>query len=739
MGKKEKSMCDDNKQKINDRAMDLLSQMALEEKVDQLRSQMITPDQKRERDYKAGHVRTPAHFIHKIMGRQVTPSECARLINQDQKNAIESNRLGIPVLHNCESLHGAQWGSATCFPQAIALASTWNTSLMSRVAESIAKELRAVGVRQVFAPVVNIARDSRWGRTQETYGEDTYLTSRMAVAYVKALEEMNVVATPKHFAANVGDGGRDSNAVGFSERLLREVYLPAFEACIREGGARSVMAAYNSIDGMPCTCNKWLLTDILRKEWGFEGFVVTDYCGMNGIYGTHSVAKNHQEALKMALEAGLDVELPNGGGMLLELVNTGKLSQNIIDECVFRVIKTKLELGLFDQPYVDAEAADKIVRCMEHRELALQAARESIVLLKNQKKTLPLNRHIGKIGIFGPTKDTLSLGDYSGPYGGWIGDGVSPLEGIRKIISDDARILVHHEEDNPVEIAKECDVAVIFTAIYETEGADRSCLDLPGDGFGENAKSSDEDLSHGFIVDEWQRDLRLGNQEQLIKDIAGTGVPTIVVLINGSTVTMNKWINGVDAVVEAWYPGEQGGTAIAEVLFGEYNPGGRLPLTFPKTVGQMPLYYNYKPSGRTYSYIENDGEPAFPFGFGLSYTEFIYDNLRIYPEKAGINEEIEILVDIGNIGSLKGDEVVQLYLRDEVASLARPLKELKGFDRITLEPGEKTTVKFVLRKDDLAMWNKDIEFVVEPGWFKVMIGSSSKDIRVEGLFEIVMQ
>lgn len=556
----------------------------------------------------------------------------------------------------------------------------------------------------------------------------------MAVAYVKALESHGVVATPKHYAANVGDGGRDSNAVHFSERLLREIYLPAFKACFQEGGARSVMPSYNSIDGLPFSCHSWLLDELLRGEWGFDGIVVSDYGGIWGIAAAHHIAKDYPEASKLALEAGMDVDLPCGGTELFGLLQRGELSEAFIDPAVTRVLKLKFQLGLFDDPYVDAAAADAVVQCPEHVALALQAGRESITLLKNEGRVLPLAPDIKRLGIFGPTKDVLSLGDYSGPYGGiWGGPGVTPLQGIRAIVSPQTEVLVH-EDGDPAAFARGCDAAIIFTAIEESEGSDRSYLGLP------RGQQDDADATshrHAIIVDASRREVVMDGQVELIQAVAATGVPTIVVLLSGSAITMSEWIDQVAGIVEAWYPGEQGGTALAEVLFGAYNPAGRLPITFPKAVGQVPLYYNHKPTGRGYAYNDNDGKPLFPFGHGLSYTTFVYENLRIEPAAPRGSEPVQVRVDVTNSGERAGDEVVQLYLHDELASLSRPVKELKGFTRIALAAGERQTVTFTLTAEHLGMWNRAMQFVVEPGTFRVMVGASSEDIRLDGTFDVL--
>lgn len=649
--------------------------------------------------------------------RSMSPRESAQFANEIQKYVLENSRVKIPILIHDEALHGCMAKGSTIFPQAIGMASTWNPELIYQVATAIGKETRSRGIHQVLSPTINIARDPRCGRTEETYGEDPYLASRMAVAYIKGVQEQGVISTPKHFVANfVGDGGRDSYPIHFSERLLREIYFPAFRASIEEAGALSLMAAYNSLDGIPCSSNKWLLTTILRKEWGFKGYVVSDYFSVLHLMTKHKVAESKAEAAKLSLEAGLDMELPDSDCFeeIPGLIREGKLSQDTLDEAVRRVLRVKFWTGLFDNPFVDPDYAERINDCSEHRELALRVARESIVLLKNEG-ILPLNKDIRSIAVIGPNAAVPRLGGYSG-YGVKV---VTPLEGIKNKLGD--KVKVYFAEgcglndtsksgfDEAIKIAQKSDVAILFmgNSAPETEGEqrDRHNLNLPG------------------------------VQEDLIKEICNTNTAVIVVLINGSAITMMNWIDKVQAVIEAWYPGEEGGTAIADVLFGDYNPGGKLPISFPKYSSQLPLYYNHKPSGRVDDYVDLRGNQyLFPFGYGLSYTDFKYSNLRITPDEIPRDGEVVITFDIENIGKYKGDEVVQLYLHDEFASVARPIKELKRFERVTLDVGERKTVSFKLNRRDLEFLSMDMELVVEPGRFEVLIGSSSEDIRLKGFF-----
>ena len=650
--------------------------------------------------------------------RPFSPKESTELANKIQKFALEETRLGIPVIIHDECLHGCVAKGSSIFPQSIALASTWDPDLMKEVATVIGKETRARGIHQCLSPTINIVRDPRCGRTEETYGKDPYLTSRMVVSFVKGIQDQKVVATPKHFVANfVGDGGRDSNEIHFSERILREIYFPAFKACIKEAGALSIMAAYNSLDGLPCSSNRWLLTDILKGEWGFKGFVVSDYGSVIQIHTLHKVARTKAEAAKKAIEAGLDIELPQSDCFeeLLGLVKKGKLSEEVINEATRRVLRVKFWLGLFDNPYVDPEDAEKICTCEKHRKLALKAAREATVLLKNDG-ILPLSRDLKSIAVIGPNANEVRVGGYSG-YGAKV---VTPLEGIKNKVPKNTQVYFaqgckitgssRKGFEEAIRIAKKSNVAILFVGNSEEtegEGKDRCNLDLPG------------------------------MQEELIEEISNTETPVVVVLINGSAITMSKWIDTVQAVVEAWYPGEEGGNAIGEVLFGDYNPGGRLPITFPKTVGQLPLYYNHKPTGRGYDYVDLRGKQTlFPFGYGLSYTKFEYSNLKINPEKISSQEKLNISIDVKNVGRYKGDEVVQLYISDKVATVARPIKELKRFERITLEPGQKKRVNFTLLPQDLAFYDINMDLVVERGIFEVMIGSSSEDIRLKGSFEV---
>jgi len=652
--------------------------------------------------------------------RELPPQDAAKKANQIQEYARENTRLGIPPIIHDEGLHGLLANDSTSFPLSIGMASSWDPQLLEEVAGAIGREARTRGIRQLLSPTINIARDPRCGRTEETYGEDTFLAARMAVAFVRGLQGQGVIATPKHFAANfVGDGGRDSYAIHLSERLLREVYLPAFEAAVREAGALSIMAAYNSLDGLPCSCNPWLLTDLLRGEWGFEGFVVSDYDSVIHILEKHAVAADKTEVAKRAVEAGMDVELPKSicftDPMLAGLKN-GAISEKAVDEAVRRVLAVKFRMGLSDDRLVDEARAAVSSHTPQHQALALRMAQEAITLLKNGQNVLPFHAGLKSLAVIGPQAARTVLGGYT--WEGYAPDRfTTPLQAIKHKAGE--KVTVHYAfgcdvtgdgdaKDGiaaAVAAARQSQCAVLFVGNdkrTEGEQKDRANLELPG------------------------------AQPELIAAVAATGVPVVVVLINGAPVVMTEWIDKVAAVLEAWYPGEAGGLAIADILFGDANPGGKLPVSIPRSMGQLPLFYNYKPSGRIEDYVDLTGKPLFPFGFGLSYTTFAYRSLGITPQKAGAGEKVTVSLEAENTGSAAGDEVVQLYVHDRLASVVRPVKELKAFQRISLKPGEIYQVRFELDVRQLGLYDAGLNYVVEPGEFDIMVGSSSEDIRLKG-------
>ncbi|MCS7120561.1 MAG: glycoside hydrolase family 3 N-terminal domain-containing protein [Nitrososphaerota archaeon] len=671
------------------------------------------------------------------MGEGVSPRDIAKTANMIQRFLVEKTRLGIPAIIHEECLSGLMAYGATTFPQAIGLASTWDPDLVTEVTTSIRRQMRAVGAHQGLAPVLDVTRDPRWGRNEETFGEDPYLVASIGVAYIKGLQGEDlrdgIIATPKHFAAHgFSEGGRNQAPVHVPPRELREVFLFPFEAAVKEAGALSLMNAYHDIDGVPCASSKMLLTEILRHEWGFKGFVVSDYWAIRMLKTFHHVAKDEEDAAIQALEAGIDVELPHSeyyDEPLLNAVKNGKISEAVIDEAVSRVLRAKFLLGLFDNPYVDEAAASEAFETQEDRDLALRAARKSIVLLKNDG-ILPLAKNLTKIAVIGPNADSTRnlVGDYS--YTGHFScksDSVrivSILEGIKRKVSKETEVCY----------AKGCDISDLSRDGFKEAVEAARDAEVVVAVLGEKSGLSPTDVT-GEGRD--QADLNLpGVQEDLVKAIYEVNKRIVVVLVNGRPLAV-KWIaEKCAALLEAWFPGEEGGNAVADVLFGDYNPGGKLPVSFPQHVGQIPVNYNRR-STSFGSYVFLSSKPLFPFGHGLSYTKFEYSSLTVEPEKVGPAGKITISCMVKNVGDKRGDEVVQLYIRDEVASVTRPLKELKGFRRITLEPGEIKTVTFRLSVDQLAFYDRDMRLIVEPGVFKVMIGSSSDDIRLEGLFEVV--
>jgi beta-glucosidase len=689
---------------IDRRVEDLLARMTPEEKFRQLF--MVAGDLDAGREaWKDG-----------IFGLQVRSVADARgtaeKLNAIQKFFAGETRLGIPIVPFEEALHGLVGPGATAFPQAIGLAATWDAGLVSEVAGAIAAETRSRGIRQVLSPVINIARDVRWGRVEETYGEDPFLASRMAVAFVRAFEERGVVATPKHFVANVGAGGRDSYPVADGERQLREMDFPPFLAAIGEGGARSIMTSYNSWDGVPCSMNPRLLTDILKGEWAFRGFVISDACSVGGAFSLHLTADSYPESGRQAWESGLDVVFQTEIGhasLFGPAITGGSVSAARVDDAVRRVLRAKMELGLFEDPYVDPAEAERESGLDAHRALARRAARESVVLLKNGDGTLPLgNGGASRIAVIGPDAVEARLGGYSGPGVRKVtlldgirersgpGGSVRYAEGCGRKAADEGGI------EAAVRLAGASDLAVVAAGIEEGEARDRADIRLPG------------------------------GQAEMIRRVAATGTPTVVVIYGGSAVAMSEWIDAADAVLMAWYPGKEGGRAVADVLWGDADPSGRLPVTFPLAVGQLPLVYNHKPTGRFDGYLDLPGDPLFPFGFGLSYTEFEYGELVVEPEEIPSGGTARITCRITNAGKRAGAEVVQLYVHDKLASVVRPVLELKGFRKVFLEPGASVTATFDLGPEELSMLDAKMKKVVEPGEFEILVGRSSRDIELKG-------
>ncbi len=736
---------------MEQRIADLLSRMTLEEKIAQVTSAMenlanVSDPKSALVDEKGKFLPERAAVLMKDgLGQLSRPSgmrgprEMAEFTNSIQKWVKENTRLGIPVLFHEECLHGHAAPKGTSYPQAIALASTWDPELVQKVFDATAFEVRARGAQQCLTPVLDLAREPRWGRTEETYGEDPYLGSRIGVAAVKGfqgngpfIDKTHVIATAKHFAVHGQPEGGSNVAPGnYSERVIREYFLKPFEAVVKEGKVQSVMASYNEIDGIPSHSNRFLLDTILRQEWGFDGVVVSDYFGIRQLRTTHHVVDSNEEAAKLALESGVDIELPyiEANHLLADLVKQGKVSESYLDRAVARVLQSKFITGLFDDPFVNPAYAEKITNSTEHQKLALEAARKSIILLKNQGNLLPLKRNsYRRIAVIGPNAAEVHLGGYSG----MPGRGVSILQGIRDKAGRDTEILYAEgckiteslpdwNADKVVLGDPELNAKRIQEAVTVAEKADLIILALGG-----NEQTSREAWAGNHLGDRDNLDLP-GNQDDLAKAMVALGKPVVVFLQHGRPNSINYVAENVPAILEGWYLGQEGGAAVADVLFGDVNPGGKLPVSVPRSTGQLPIYYYQKPSARL-QYLGSTSQPLYPFGWGLSYTTFKYANLTLSPESIGTEGRTKVSVDVTNTGSVRGDEVVQIYIRDEVSSVTRPVKELRGFRRITLDPGKAQTVSFTLGPDELSFLNRDMRRVVEPGTFNIMAGGNSAEL-----------
>lgn len=851
---------------VQQRVHDLLSRMTPEEKFWQL---FMIPGDLRD---------NPERYKNGIFGLQIRPESTgdasrqivgsaaqvnARQINTIQKYFVEKTRLGIPIIPFEEALHGLVTPGAISYPVPIALAATWDTTLVHQVARAIAQETRAYGYRDVLSPVVNLASDPRWGRTEETYGEDPVLSSAMGVAFVSEFEKLGVVTTPKHFLANSGDGGRDSYPVDYDERLLEEYYLPPFRSCIAIGGSRSIMTSYNSLNGRPNSANDWLLNRKLNSDMNFKGFIISDAGAIGGANVLHFTAADYEDATIQAMQNGAHLIFQTSyehHKLFIQPFLDGRIDEKIVDSAVARVLRVKFELGLFEHPYVD-EQMRSIVSPEQNERLAREAAAKSIVLMKNENRVLPLSKSIRSLAVVGQDAVEGRLGGYSRPGGSrvnilegikaklpqktvvtyaagcgrqsveyvpvpesnlfvdengskenglkgeyfntidlsgepvlsrmdhevnfrwtlyapdpsinsdffsvrWTGKLRAPASGTFKIGFEgndgyrlylDGKLVVDHwsnqsysttladfpfEKDRVYDLRAEffessgtariklvwdvgvendwqqkirdavaaalrADVTVLVAGIDEGEGLDRAHLSLPG------------------------------HQEEMIARLAGTGKPVVVILVGGSAITMTRWMASVPGILDVWYPGEFGGQAVADVLFGDYNPAGRLPISFPVFEGQLPYAYNHKPTGRNDDYADLTGQPLFPFGFGLSYSRFLYSGLRFDKQRISGNESTLALFSVRNNGPSDGEEVVQLYVRDLLASTVQPVKQLRNFQRVFLKAGEEREIAMAITPEMLRMLDSRMKWVVEPGDFRIMIGASSGDIRLRGLVTVV--
>jgi beta-glucosidase len=757
------------------RVEDLLARMTLEEKVAQMLC--LWKDKRQITDAQGRFDSTHApHWFRVGIGRIERPSEGhgaraeAEFTNAIQRWVKDNTRLGIPVLFHEEALHGMQAEEATSFPQAIALASTWNPDLVERVFAAVAQEVRARGAQQVLAPVVDVARDPRWGRFEETYGEDPYLVARLGLAAVRGLQgggrtipAQRVIATLKHMTGHgQPESGTNAGPASVGERTLREVFFYPFEVAVKQGHARSLMPSYNEIDGIPSHANRWMLRDVLRGEWGFDGTIVSDWQAISQLGGRHRVAVDAADAARQALAATVDVELPDVETYhtLVEQVRQGKVPEAALNDAVRRLLRDKFELGLFENPYVDPALAEQISGSAASRPLALEAARQAIVLLQNRGGLLPLQapltlpsppggegrvRGVRRVAVIGPHAAEVMLGGYSGVPR----HSVSILEGIRKRLGPGTTVThaegVRITEDSvftrgPQPLIGGTRSQARWSAdrvVLPDQAANRrriaEAVALAHDSdvtivvVGDNEQTAREAYAENHLGD--RQDLRLvGEQEELVRALLATCKLVVLVLVNGRPPAIAELAERAPAILEGWYLGQEGGTAVAEVLFGDVNPSGKLPVSFPRSVGQLPVFYNRKSTARR-GYLFDSTRPLFSFGHGLSYTTFAYSTPTVSPARIPPDGRTTVSVEVTNTGMRAGDEVVQLYVRAEVSRATRPVMELKGFQRITLAAGERRTVTFEVRPEQLSYHGPDMKRVVEPGRFQVMVGGSSDQVK----------
>jgi beta-glucosidase len=759
----ERPLYKDSAQPVERRVEDLLRRMTLEEKVAQMltvwehKDKIQTPDgtfspEKASQAFPngIGQIARPsdrrgatvaangaAGAAAGSVGRDAR--ETADYINAAQRWAVERTRLGIPILMHEEALHGYVARGATSFPQSIALASTWDPELLTRVFSVASREMRARGATLALAPVVDVARDPRWGRIEETYGEDPYLVGEMGLAAIRGfqgsklpLPRDKVFVTLKHLTGHgQPESGTNVAPAPYGERTLRENFFPPFERAVTTLPVRSVMASYNEIDGIPSHANRWLLTDVLRREWGFKGAVVSDYFAIREMVTRHRMFADIRDAAERALDAGVDSETPDGEAYatLPELVRSGRVSEAQVDNAVRPLLAMKFEAGLFENPYADARTAARKTATPDAIALARQAAREAMVLLKNDKSLLPLDpERIKRLAVLGTHARDTPIGGYSDEPG----HVVSVLEGLQR--EGKGRFQVDYAEgvritekriwaaDEVKLVPEAVNRRLIAEAVETARKADVVVMVL-----GDNEQTSREAWADTHLGDRASLDL-IGQQNDLAQAIFALGKPTIVLLLNGRPLSVNYLAEKAPALIEGWYLGQETGNAVADVLFGRFNPGGKLPVSIARNVGQLPIFYNRKPTARR-GYLFDTTTPLYPFGFGLSYTSFEVGAPRLARDSIRVGESVKVSVPVANTGRRAGDEVVQLYVRDDAASVTRPLIELKRFQRVTLQPGERRTVTFELSPDDLALWNVEMKRVVEPGTFTIHAGPNSVDLK----------
>ncbi|MFV0585303.1 MAG: glycoside hydrolase family 3 N-terminal domain-containing protein [Parabacteroides gordonii] len=753
----------DSRLPVEERVQDLLSRMTMEEKIGQLSMKSL-----KALELDNNNRVTDSSLVNLFAGESIGCLE-SPFVEHD-KVAIYSEaadhyfrtktRLGIPAIQIAECLHGQMALGTTIFPQAIGLGCTWNPALIKQMASVIAEEASLSGVDQALSPLFDLARDPRYGRVEECYGEDPYLVKEMGVAYVTGMQGEpevtrshipagKLACTAKHFVAySVPEAGINLAPSLVGERTLRELHFYPFEAVVRDANVYSVMPGYHEVDGVPVHASRWLLTDVLRKEWGFNGYIFSDYGAIGMLDNFHKTAHNKAESAYQAITAGVDLEAPGryAYGELEGLVRNGKLPQAVVDTAVSNILRVKFKMGLFDRPYRKPEALAKKVHKKESISLAQQIAEESIVLLKNSDNLLPLDKKkIKSVAVIGPNADKVQFGDYSitknNDYGTTI------LEGIRSYVGNDLKVnyaegcgitnLSKAGFEEAVRLVGESDVVVLVlggtSVIYS------------GIGWGDPNSKEVNTCGEGYDRNELNFP---GVQPELLDRITSLGKPVVLVMLNGRPYAIENEIAKVGAVLEAWYPGEKGGDAVARILFGEVNPSGRLSVSFPKTTGHIPVYANYKPSGRGYynrrgtpekpgrDYVFSSPDPLFCFGYGLSYTTFDYSDIHVNNYLNTGGDVVEVYCRIRNTGNRAGAEVVQLYVRDLVSSVTTPVKALKAFDKVFLQPGEEKQIKFQVNKNDLRLWNVSKQWVLEPGEFEVYLGASSEDIKLKSRFTV---
>ena len=714
---------------IEQRINDLLSRMTVEEKVYQMSAVRLGEGDeifKTSGKFSIEHIRAlmKSHGIGNFScpTTDMHAANSVKTANDIQHVAVEETRLGIPTIINDEALHGCMGNGSTSYPQAIALSSTWDLSLMSEIGDAIGKETYSRGTRQVLSPNLDLARDPRHGRMEETYGEDPFLSASFGVEYIKGVQKNGVICSPKHFLANfVADGGRDAGNIGFSEREFREIHFVPYKAAITKAGAKSIMAAYNAIDGVPCHANHWLLTDILRTEWGFKGFTVSDWSGVPHTVNHHHTSKDLNEAAELCSAAGLDVELPRLKCFvnLIQLIKDGKYKESEIDENVRRILRVKFEMGLFEHPFIDATNAKQLEDAPKFRQLARKAAQESVILLKNNHNILPITAQ--KIALIGPNADLLELGGYSanGVKGNTL------LKGLKEVFG----------ESTTITYSKGCnltgnDKQGFADAVNAAKDADIVVMAMGGKNWTTGGETKD------------RIDLNLmGVQEDLINEISKTGKPIVVTLIDGRPVTMTNWIKKVDGIVLQFFGGEEGGNALAEVLAGKVNPSGKLTVTIPRNTGQLPMCLMHRAYGREGSIAEYPEVnktspdlirvgryyPLFPFGYGLSYTNYKYDSILLSKKEYKKDESVQFSINISNTGSKDGDEIVQVYLTNLQCRISQPMNQLKAFKRIHISSGETKKVDFTLNPSDFSYLNEKLLPENGSGTFELVVGTSSME------------